>query len=197
MSCTQITLKGTMCKNKIKSNNLCWLHLAKQANPVKPPAAKPAAKPPKPAAKATKPAAKAPKPAAKPVKKTKAVPKSMEKFLDAQKGQYEIAKSELEAGEKHSHWIWFIFPQLKGLGTSALSNKYGIKDAKEAEEYMSVDVLRTRYLELVDITYDWLVKKNLDPYVFVGNDVVKLRSSLQLFQPILKSKKVDAILAKL
>lgn len=196
MSCTQITLKGTMCKNKIKSNNLCWLHLAKQANPVKPPAPKPAPKAPKPAPKAPKAPKPAPK-APKPVKKTKAVPKSMEKFLDAQKGQYEIAKSELEAGEKHSHWIWFIFPQLKGLGTSALSNKYGIKDAKEAEEYMSVDVLRTRYLELVDITYDWLVKKNLDPYVFVGNDVVKLRSSLQLFQPILKSKKVDAILAKL
>ena len=184
MSCVQITLKGTRCKNKIKSNNLCWLHLAKQPNPVKPPAAKAAAK-----------AKKAP--AAKPVKKAKAIPKSMEKFVSAQKGQYEIAKAELEAGQKQTHWIWFIFPQLKGLGTSALSNKYGIKDAKEAEEYMSVDVLRTRYLELVDITYDWLVKKKLDPYVFVGHDVVKLRSSLELFQPILKSKKVDAILTTL
>ena len=191
MSCVQITLKGVRCKNKIKSNNLCWLHLAKQTQP--------AAKPPSPPSvvKAPKPKARSVAKKAKPVKKAKAIPKSMEKFLDAQKGQYEIAKAELKAGQKQTHWIWFIFPQLKGLGTSVLSNKYGIKDAKEAEEYMSVDVLRSRYLELVDITYDWLVNKNLDPYVFVGYDVVKLRSSLELFQPILKSKKIDAILTKL
>jgi uncharacterized protein (DUF1810 family) len=127
------------------------------------------------------------------VKKTKEI----QRFLDAQKKDYETAKAELKAGQKQSHWIWYIFPQMKGLGTSAMSQKYGIKDANEAREYMDFDLLKKRYLELVDITYDWLVKKNLNPYTYVGGDVVKLKSSLELFQPILKSKKIAEILKKL
>jgi uncharacterized protein (DUF1810 family) len=121
----------------------------------------------------------------------------MERFITAQAIHYDIAKKELLSGHKQSHWIWFIFPQLKGLGKSAMSDKYGIKDSDEAREYMNNAVLRHRYLELVDITYDWLVKKKLDPYSYVGEDVIKLKSSLELFQPILNSKKITEILKRL
>jgi len=156
MQCRSLTLKGKQCKNKVKDDGLCWIHL-----------------------------------------KTKTKTKAIERFITAQATHYDIAKSELKAGHKQSHWIWFIFPQLKGLGTSAMSDKYGIKDHKEAKEYMDTPILRKRYLELVDITYDWLVKKKLDPYAYVAADVVKLKSSLELFQPILNSKKIAAILRRL
>lgn len=154
--CSQITLKKRRCKNKVKADGMCWLHL-----------------------------------------KIKGTLNAIERFITAQAAHYDTAKSELKTGQKQSHWIWFIFPQLKGLGKSAMSDKYGIKDHKEAKEYMDTPILRSRYLELVDITYDWLVKKNLDPYRYVGADVVKLKSSLELFQPILKSKKIAAILHRL
>ena len=75
-----------------------------------------------------------------------------------------------------------------------MSAKYAIKSRNEAEEYMATPILQKRYLELVDITYRWLVVNKLDPHTYIGADVVKLRSSLQLFNPILKSKKIDAIL---
>lgn len=167
--CKEITLKKTRCKNSTKINGLCWLHNKLKMQPK--------------VYKADDAKGK--------------VPKSMEKFILAQDLHYETAKSELKAGHKQSHWIWFIFPQLKGLGKSAMSDKYGIKDNHEAQIYMGVPILKKRYLELVDITYDWLVVKNLNPYLYVGGDVVKLKSSLELFQTILNSSKIDAILKKL
>lgn len=115
-------------------------------------------------------------------------------FIDAQDSDYETAKSELLSGGKKSHWIWYIFPQLEGLGKSAMSIKYAIKDQNEAEEYMRVSILKKRYVALVKIVYDWLVIKKLPPHKLFGPDVKKLRSSLQLFGPILKSKKIDSIL---
>ena len=74
----------------------------------------------------------------------------IERFLHAQENTYPVALQEVKSGKKQSHWIWYIFPQLKGLGYSNKSQYYGIKDAKEAEEYWEHPVLRKRLLDITD-----------------------------------------------
>ena len=71
-------------------------------------------------------------------------PDSLDRFLDAQKDSYDIALSELIRGRKQSHWMWFIFPQLRGLGHSAMSHHYGIADGDEAGRYLAHPVLGPR-----------------------------------------------------
>ena len=73
----------------------------------------------------------------------------VERFLPAQDRSYSVAFQEIKMGEKQSHWIWYVFPQLKGLGHSHKSDYYGIADEKEAREYWEHPVLRQR---LVDIS---------------------------------------------
>ena len=60
----------------------------------------------------------------------------LERFVKAQKRDYQLALEEVRAGKKQSHWIWYIFPQMYGLGHSCYANLYGIRDKKEAEEYL-------------------------------------------------------------
>jgi uncharacterized protein (DUF1810 family) len=78
-------------------------------------------------------------------------PFHLERFVEAQSTQYEIVLAELRAGRKHSHWIWFIFPQLKGLGRSTTSEFYGIASLAEAEAYLRHPVLGTRLRECTDL----------------------------------------------
>ena len=66
---------------------------------------------------------------------------SLVRFIDAQKPTYRVALAELEAGRKQSHWMWFIFPQLKGLGHSGMAMHYGISDIAEAKSYLADPVL--------------------------------------------------------
>ena len=65
----------------------------------------------------------------------------IERFIDAQKADYKLALAEIERGRKQSHWIWYIFPQLVGLGRSCYSTLYGIRGLEEAEEYLQNEVL--------------------------------------------------------
>ena len=67
---------------------------------------------------------------------------NIQRFIDAQKGIYELALQEIKNGEKRSHWMWFIFPQLKSLGRSEMSEYYGISGKEEAIEYFKNPILR-------------------------------------------------------
>ena len=110
---------------------------------------------------------------------------SLERFVQAQEkgGSYERALAELKAGEKTGHWIWWIFPQLKGLGTSHNSNFYGLADEAEAWAFIQHPVLGARYRECVAIVHGHLCQGGVAPLALMGSeiDVLKLRSSLELF----------------
>ncbi|WP_294158510.1 DUF1810 domain-containing protein [uncultured Selenomonas sp.] len=103
----------------------------------------------------------------------------LERFLKAQEGDYEIALSEIRAGRKRSHWIWYIFPQLKGLGRSGTSEYYGISGMEEAKAYLENPVLCGR---LVEISEALLGLESNDADDVMGfPDNLKLRSSMTLF----------------
>lgn len=110
---------------------------------------------------------------------------SLERFLRAQDNgsSYERALAELKAGRKTGHWIWWVFPQLRGLGTSENSTYYGLADEAEAAAYFAHPVLGARYRECVGIVHGHLCKDGLSPLELMGSeiDAVKLRSSLELF----------------
>lgn len=110
---------------------------------------------------------------------------SLDRFLQAQEkdGSYAHALAELKAGQKTSHWIWWVFPQLKGLGTSENSVFYGLDDDAEAKAYLQHPVLGQRYCDCVHEVYMQLYRHGKMPLVLMGSDVdvMKLRSSLELF----------------
>lgn len=104
---------------------------------------------------------------------------SVSRFLEAQRWSYEDALHEIRAGRKESHWIWFIFPQLKGLGHSSTAEKYGIRDLDEAAEYLADPTLKAR---LIEISEALLALPGSDPRAVMGHpDDLKLRSSMTLF----------------
>ena len=75
----------------------------------------------------------------------------MERFLEAQKRDYAQALREIRAGHKDSHWIWYIFPQLKGLGHSGTAVYYGIRDLDEAKAYLEEPTLRAHLNKIISI----------------------------------------------
>jgi len=91
--------------------------------------------------------------------------------------------AELKAGRKTGHWIWWIFPQLRGLGTSHNSTFYGIADEAEALAYLKHPVLGPRYRECVELVHEHFCRGGVPPLALMGDeiDVIKLRSSLELF----------------
>lgn len=104
---------------------------------------------------------------------------NLERFLEAQRRGYKPALDEIRAGRKQSHWIWYIFPQLKGLGYSSMSQYYGISCEAEAREYLAHPVLGTRINE---ITEALLSLNGNNPIEVMGNpDDLKLQSCLTLF----------------
>ena len=104
------------------------------------------------------------------------------RFLEAQAGVYQTALAELRAGAKRSHWMWFIFPQLRGLGQSTMSRRYGIVSLSEARAFLDHPVLGKRYVECVE-TMQALATS--DPVAVFGSvDAIKLRSSLTLFEKV-------------
>ena len=103
----------------------------------------------------------------------------LQRFISAQEYDYTQALSEIKSGRKTSHWIWYIFPQLKGLGRSYNSEYYGIDGIGEAEQYINHPVLGAR---LREITNALLMLKNSDPAGVMGHiDALKLRSCMTLF----------------
>jgi uncharacterized protein (DUF1810 family) len=111
---------------------------------------------------------------------------SLERFLKAQERSYAGALAELQAGAKRGHWIWWIFPQMRGLGTSEYAVFYGIADKAEATAYLAHPVLGARYRECVAVIHGHLCQGGVAPLTLMGSDidVLKLRSSLELFLSI-------------
>lgn len=107
---------------------------------------------------------------------------SLQRFLKAQEKTYAGALAELKAGQKTGHWIWWVFPQLLGLGTSEYSLFYGLADQAEAKAYLEHPVLGARYRECVAVVHRHLCEVGVAPLKLMGSeiDVVKLRSSLDL-----------------
>lgn len=110
---------------------------------------------------------------------------SLDRFLQAQEagGSYERALAELKAGRKTGHWIWWVFPQLKGLGNSHNSTYYGLDDDAEARAYIQHPILGQHYCDCVKEVYMQLYREQRTPLELMGSevDVMKLRSSLELF----------------
>ncbi|MBY2998710.1 DUF1810 domain-containing protein [Rhizobium leguminosarum] len=106
----------------------------------------------------------------------------LHRFIDAQNGVYEQALLELKAGRKTSHWMWFIFPQVAGLGTSAMAEKYAIRSAEEAAAYLADPILSSRLLRCVEAI---LSVNGRSAHEILGSpDDLKLRSSMTLFAAI-------------
>ena len=104
----------------------------------------------------------------------------LERFAEAQSGVYEHALGELRGGRKRTHWMWFVFPQLKGLGRSATAFRYGITGIDEARAYLAHPVLGPRLLECAAVL-EQLDAGLTASDIFGSPDDVKLRSSLTLF----------------
>lgn len=104
---------------------------------------------------------------------------NLTRFLDAQNQVYLNALDEIRRGRKQSHWMWFVFPQLKGLGHSTTSEFYGITDLDEAESYLAHPVLGKH---LVEISGQLLkIEGKTASEIFGSPDDMKLRSSMTLF----------------
>ena len=110
---------------------------------------------------------------------------SLERFLKVQEDSYARALAELKAGAKKTHWMWWIFPQMRGLGSSENAIYYGLADEAEAVAYMQHPVLGPRYRDCFDVVYDQLCVRGVDPLTLMGSDidVLKLGSSVELLGP--------------
>lgn len=109
-------------------------------------------------------------------------PHNLQRFIDAQEGAYEQALSEIRAGRKRSHWMWFIFPQIAGLGSSPTSQHFAIRDRAEAEAYLAHPILGTRLTECCEALL--ALKTMSAPDVFGYPDDLKLKSSATLFAAV-------------
>lgn len=106
-------------------------------------------------------------------------PYDLDRFLMAQAPAYDIALAELMGGRKLTHWMWYVFPQLRGLGRSSMAQRYGIASIEEARAYLGHPVLGPRLRECVDAVLD-CGETSLD-VVFGSPDDVKFCSSMTLF----------------
>ena len=121
-------------------------------------------------------------------------PFDLARFVDAQANVYATALGEIRRGQKRSHWMWFVFPQLHGLGSSVMAQRYAIKSRAEATEYLGHPVLGARYRECVSTLQDLNLS---DPQVVFGSiDALKLHSSLTLFGEIAPTSLYDAALRR-
>ena len=120
---------------------------------------------------------------------------TLDRFVEAQQDSYPVALSELRQGRKQSHWMWFIFPQLRGLGRSEMSHFYGIADLDEATRYLAHPVLGPRLVECAGAV---LTHRGRPAEAIMGPvDAGKLRSSATLFGAVGGAPDVfDRILAE-
>lgn len=118
----------------------------------------------------------------------------LDRFIKAQENTYLVALNEIKNGRKQSHWMWYIFPQIKGLGMSETSRYYGIDGEEEAKAYLDNEILGSR---LREITSE-LLKLNIDnPVDIFGTiDTMKLKSSMTLFDYVSDDKIFSQVLNK-
>jgi uncharacterized protein (DUF1810 family) len=106
-------------------------------------------------------------------------PFDLERFVEAQAPSYPSALAELRAGAKRSHWMWFVFPQVVGLGSSPMAQRFGISGLPEARAYLEHPLLGARLRECATALLDFGTS---DPVQVLGGvDALKLRSSMTLF----------------
>ena len=103
------------------------------------------------------------------------------RFHDAQAGTIDRALTELRGGAKVSHWMWFVFPQIAGLGHSAMARRYAIRDLAEARAYLADAVLGERLDAATGAMLGWAGRRSAEA-ILGGIDAVKLRSSVTLFE---------------
>jgi uncharacterized protein (DUF1810 family) len=103
----------------------------------------------------------------------------LERFVEAQERVYEGVLAELRSGRKTGHWIWYVFPQIAGLGHSAMSQQYAITSLSEAIAYLAHPVLGARLRECVGLVLD--IRDRTAEEIFGSIDAMKLRSSMTLF----------------
>jgi uncharacterized protein (DUF1810 family) len=107
-------------------------------------------------------------------------PYNLQRFVEAQEGMIDVAIAELRAGQKQSHWMWFVFPQLAELGRSPTAKFYGIASFDEAKAYLDHHLLRPRLRQCVGAILSWTDRRSARQ-IFGEIDAHKLRSSLTLF----------------
>ncbi|HZC33783.1 MAG TPA: DUF1810 domain-containing protein [Candidatus Bathyarchaeia archaeon] len=103
----------------------------------------------------------------------------LERFVEAQERDYEGVLAELRSGRKTGHWIWYVFPQIAGLGHSAMSQQYAITSLSEATAYLAHPILGARLRECVGLVLD--IRDRTAEEIFGSIDAMKLRSSMTLF----------------
>lgn len=108
--------------------------------------------------------------------------KELVKFLDAQNQMYLKALAEVRNGKKESHWMWFVFPQIKGLGFSETAKFYGIADLEEAEAYLAHPVLGKHLIEISEALLK--IEDKTATEIFGTPDDMKLRSCMTLFSKV-------------
>lgn len=118
----------------------------------------------------------------------------LERFVEAHKRDYKIALEEVRSGQKRTHWIWYIFPQMYGLGHSCYANLYGIRDRKEAEEYLKDKTLRKRLREITSTLLQHEGKSAEE--IFGELDAMKVRSSMTLFDAVCPNDMFAEVLEK-
>ena len=109
-------------------------------------------------------------------------PSPLDRFVQAQEGHWQAALDEIRTGRKQTHWMWFVFPQLQGLGTSLKSRLYGIADLAEAESFAEHPVLGPRLQQFIQAVLD-APTRDMDQ-LFGPTDATKLLSCLTLFEGI-------------
>lgn len=119
---------------------------------------------------------------------------SLDRFIDAQKEDYDMAFREIRSGKKRNHYMWYIFPQIKGLGRSSTAKYYAIEDLDEAREYMENEYLRNN---LINISSELLkLETNDSVQIFGETDSKKLRSSMTLFELVSDNDVFSLVLEK-
>ena len=102
----------------------------------------------------------------------------MNRFIEQQERVYPTALREIKSGKKRTHWMWYIFPQIYGLGSSDTAIKYELKSIKEAKQYINNELLRNRLLEISQAIYD--LNGDIE-YILEYPDVYKFKSCMTLF----------------
>jgi len=103
----------------------------------------------------------------------------LERFVEAQEGDYERALGEIRGGRKRTHWMWYVFPQIEGLGSSPMANRYAIRSREEAQAYLGHPILGPRLREIAEAVL--AIKTASASDIFGYPDDLKLRSCATLF----------------
>ena len=115
-------------------------------------------------------------------------PYQLDRFVAAQRETYDVALNEIRSGRKQSHWMWFIFPQIDGLGSSPMARQYAIKSADEAKAYLAHPLLGVRLLECAEAVLG--ISGRSVREIFGSPDDLKLRSSATLFAAVAPKRSV-------